>query len=242
MKHVASGTRGAPTIVLLHGGNVAGWMWGAQVPALDDFHVLVPDLPGFGASNDESWPGLLGAAEAVAQLIADEATDGRAHVVGLSLGSSVAIELGLRHPSLVESLFLASTSVVPSRSALAPLMFALWKKRGFWSALARGYGLPEDSREIFVETGLGIRVETARAIYDEISAGRSIEGLSVPHLAVAGSKDARAISRDSLAVLGGVTAPGLHHQFNIEDDELFNAAVRAWVSDRSVAPGLVRRT
>ena len=29
------------TLVFLHGGNVAGWMWGQQVPAFADHHVRV---------------------------------------------------------------------------------------------------------------------------------------------------------------------------------------------------------
>ena len=80
------------TLVFLHGGNVAGWMWGQQVPAFTDHHVLVPDYPGFGASNDEPWISIAATADAVAELIAT--TGGPAHVVGLSLGSSIALELG----------------------------------------------------------------------------------------------------------------------------------------------------
>ena len=242
MKVDEYGTTGAATIVFLHGGNVAGWMWGAQVPAFDDFHVLVPDLPGFGASNGERWPGLAGAADAVAQLLRERATGGRAHVVGLSLGSSVAIELALRHPHTVTTLFLASASVTPQRSPLAPLMFALWGRRWFWSALARGYGLPADAVELFIETGLGIRVETARAVYAEVSAGTDVSALSVPTLAVAGGRDQRAISRDSLTrFANAATAPGMHHQWNIENVELFNAAVREWMVNGVIAEGLDTR-
>ena len=239
MRHEEHGSTGAPTIVFLHGGNVAGWMWGAQVPAFGDFHVLVPDLPGFGASNAEPWPGLAGAADAVAQLIRDCATGGRAHVVGLSLGSSVAIELALRHPDVASSLFLASASVTPARSRLAPVMFALWGQRWFWHALARGYGLPADSVDLFVETGLGIHVETARAVYEEVSRGAVVTGLAVPTLAVAGGADQGSIARDSLARFeNAAVAPGMHHQWNIENVELFNAAVREWIVNGVMAEGL----
>lgn len=45
----------APTVLFLHGGNVAGWMWADQVAALSGHHCLVPDLPGFGRSADLDW-------------------------------------------------------------------------------------------------------------------------------------------------------------------------------------------
>ncbi|HQA24146.1 MAG TPA: alpha/beta hydrolase, partial [Rhodoglobus sp.] len=119
------------TLVFLHGGNVAGWMWGQQVPAFADHHVLVPDYPGFGASNDEPWISIAATADAVAELIAT--TGGPAHVVGLSLGSSVALELAARHPEQVSSLFLASAQVAPPlrRDMIAArVLLAFWNQRG----------------------------------------------------------------------------------------------------------------
>ena len=43
------------SVLFLHSSNTAGWMWGAQLPAFADYHVLVPDLPGFGENNDLEW-------------------------------------------------------------------------------------------------------------------------------------------------------------------------------------------
>jgi pimeloyl-ACP methyl ester carboxylesterase len=241
----------AQSIVFLHGGNVAGWMWGEQVPAFADFHVLVPDLPGFGASNDEPWTGMPAAADRVAELIHGRA-DGHAHVVGLSLGAGVGLHLALRHPEVVDSLFLSSTSVAaPSLATrvLGRAMLANWNRRWFWHALARGYGLPADSVDLFVDTGLGIRKATALALFDETVRGFTPEQLAavpVATLAVAGERDAAAIARHSLADIRAhlpgaltATAPGMHHQWNIEDVGLFNRTLRTWLETRAVAEGLV---
>jgi pimeloyl-ACP methyl ester carboxylesterase len=247
VKHLEFGGSGE-TLVFLHGGNVAGWMWGQQVPAFEDHRILVPDLPGFGASNDEAWPGMAGAADAVADLIGGTP----AVIVGLSLGSSVAIELALRHPDAVSRLFLASPTVTPpGRLQLlgARAMMTQWTREGFWRTLARGYGLPAEAVEEFVMTGLGIRVETARAILDEVTRGVPVERLrqiSAPTLAVAGGADSRSVRVDSLAALaeaGHTTAiaPGMHHQWNIENVELFNQSLRAWVERGEVALGLGAR-
>jgi pimeloyl-ACP methyl ester carboxylesterase len=251
MKHLEFNRDAGGTIVFLHGGNVAGWMWGEQIPAFDDHHLLVPDLPGFGASNDQPWVSMADAADRVADLIQTRANGGTAHVVGLSLGAGVGLHLALRHPNLVRSLLLSSASVTPPSRATkfsGRLMMAAWNRRWFWSALARGYGLPADSVELFVQTGLGISKQTALAIFDEACRGftaRELEALSVPTFAVAGERDARAIAVDSLAAVReavpGVvtaTAPGMHHQWNIENVDLFNRSVRTWVESAEPARGL----
>ncbi|MDP3209203.1 MAG: alpha/beta hydrolase [Rhodoglobus sp.] len=250
MKHVEIEGAGE-TLVFLHGGNVAGWMWGEQVPAFADHHILVPDLPGFGESNDEEWVSIAATADNVADLIAGHAHGARAHVVGLSLGSSVAIELAARHPDRVASLFLASAQVAPPlrRDMIAArVLLSFWNQRGFWTTLARSYGLAGDDAELFVNTGLGIRRETAVTIYDEVSRGLPSEVLArvaAPTLVVAGEKDSRAITDASLVMVRrGIPntktaiAPGMHHQWNIENVELFNAALRAWLDARKVASGL----
>ena len=268
MKHLEFNPDAGDTIVFLHGGNVAGWMWGEQIPAFDDHHLLVPDLPGFGASNDEPWVAMADAADRVADLIQARAKGGTAHVVGLSLGAGVGLHLVSRHPRLVASLLVSSASVTPPSRATklsGRLMLAAWNRRWFWHFLARGYGLPADSVELFVETGLGIRRETALAVFAETvrglpqsvlqnlgrpnpgrpNLGRPNPGARVPVLAVAGGSDSPAISVDSLAVLARIegvrtaTAPGMHHQWNIENVELFNATVRTWIDRSTLADGLV---
>lgn len=246
MKHQELGS-GAETILWLHGGNVAGWMWGQQVPAFTDYRSLVPDLPGFGESNDEPWRSIEATADELAELLGDRP----AHVVGLSLGSSVALELAARHPELVSSLFLASAQLTPplARDLLAArVLLAFWNQRGFWTTLARSYGLAEEDAELFISTGLGIRRETAVAIYTEVRRGmsaRTLARVSAPTIVVAGEKDSRAITGGSLdraraEIPGAVTAiaPGMHHQWNIENVTMFNESLRVWLTSREAASTL----
>jgi hypothetical protein len=65
---------------------------------------------------------------------------------------------------------------------------------------------------------------------------------------VAGGRDSTAIRRASLERLKAelphalrAIAPGMHHQWNIEDVELFNAALRSWLTSREVSPLLLAR-
>lgn len=253
MRVYEGGDPAGEALLFLHGGNVAGWMWGMQLPAFGDYRQLVPDLPGFGASNDEHWESIGATADRVAELIAERAPEG-AHVVGLSLGSSVAVELAARHPKLVRSLFLASAQLAPPRRRsmlLARAMLRFWEQRGFWTSTARSYGLRGEDADLFVETGLGIRRETAVAIYEEIRRGTpaaTLARVTAPAMAAAGGRDSAAIHRDSLDRLAAevpnalrAVAPGMHHQWNIEDVELFNAALRTWLTSREVSPLLTAR-
>ncbi len=83
------------------------WRW--QLHGLaGDFHVLAWDAPGCGRSSEppETWrmPEYAGC---VASWLATIGVD-RPHVLGLSWGSSVALELYRRHPDVPTSLVLAS--------------------------------------------------------------------------------------------------------------------------------------
>lgn len=232
------GDPAGPRVLLLHGGNVAGWMWGPQLPALSDHAVLVPDLPGFGQSNSLPWVSTATAADALAAALGTRP----AHVVGLSLGASVALQLAARHPHLVSSLLLASAQVAPPRRRdvlLGRILLLAWERSGFWESTARSYGLRDEDARQFVETGLGIRRDTARAVLDEVRRGVPADVLAhvdVPTLALAGGRDSAAIRGESLRrVRAGIlnsragVLPGLHHQFTVEAPDRFNRLLRAWL-------------
>ncbi|MGO3814274.1 MAG: alpha/beta fold hydrolase, partial [Cellulosimicrobium funkei] len=80
----------AVTVVLLHGGNVASWMWEPQVEHLADLDVRTPDLPGFGSRAAEDVVSLDATADDVAALVAALPAGRAVHLVGLSYGGIVA--------------------------------------------------------------------------------------------------------------------------------------------------------
>jgi len=240
---------GIGTVVFVHGGNVANWMWESQVRALPDFQVLTPNLPGFGARSDEQWVSLEATADDVAAFIAAHAEAGPVHLVGLSLGAVVALHVAARHPELASSL-LVSGAVVSKVGglprALSALQLACWEREWFWRAQARAFRLPADSVELYVRHGLSVQRGNARRMLAQVYVGSLPEGLGRYGgrvLAVAGQKEPGVVAQ-SFGVLRGKLsaahfrlAPGMHHVWNVEDESLFNAMVRQWVSG-SVHPGL----
>ena len=85
-----TGPEDAPTIVLLHGLGLSGWMWSDQVDSLSrSYRCITIDLPGNGLSHGTEWTSFADSADAVAEVI--RAEGGTAHVVGLSLGGYTAL-------------------------------------------------------------------------------------------------------------------------------------------------------
>jgi pimeloyl-ACP methyl ester carboxylesterase len=87
-------------------------MWQPQIEALaPEFRLIALDFPGHGSLCDEPFL-LEKAVDQVAQVV-DDAANGRALIVGISLGGYVAIEFGARYPGKAAGLVIASASVEP---------------------------------------------------------------------------------------------------------------------------------
>jgi pimeloyl-ACP methyl ester carboxylesterase len=109
-----TGEAARPTVVLLHGVGGTGSMWTDLMAGLADFHCLAPDLPGHGRSRAIGWKSRAESARLVAELIEERAAGGKAHVVGLSLGGSIALELLATRPDLLERVIVDGCGVMRS--------------------------------------------------------------------------------------------------------------------------------
>ena len=109
-----------PPLLLVHGFGGAAWNFSELAPLLPDRRLIIPDLPGHGASSPLSAPTLTGFADVVAEIL-DEPMD----VLGHSMGGVVALRLAERHPSLVRSLVLAAAAGISSSTRFAELTIAL---------------------------------------------------------------------------------------------------------------------
>jgi pimeloyl-ACP methyl ester carboxylesterase len=114
------GPVGAPAIVFIHGTRLSRSCWRGQLRALGSrYRVIALDLPGHGVLADVPFT-LAGACDVAAGAISEVATDGRAVVVGLSLGGYVAMDLAARDPSVVRGLVLAGATQEPIGPAAFP--------------------------------------------------------------------------------------------------------------------------
>ena len=104
-----AGERGAPVLVLVHGFLVSNFVWRDVLVPLAErgFHVVAPDLVGFGFSDKPADAEYTVDAQArmIVRLL-DELEIGRATLVGSSYGGAVAATVALEHPERVARLVL----------------------------------------------------------------------------------------------------------------------------------------
>jgi pimeloyl-ACP methyl ester carboxylesterase len=124
------GSRGAPTLVFIHGSGNSGEAWGRVLPLLGGIPCVALDLPGHGAQFERPGPRVLSVADYADGVRSTLTRQGLEHVyvAGHSLGSAVALQLALTYPALVSRVVLmgagARLRVLPSvlaRARVAPV-------------------------------------------------------------------------------------------------------------------------
>ena len=234
--------------MLLHGAVSDGRIWRRQIEELaGEFTVVAWDAPGAGRSSDPpepfdlaDWADVLAAFLRALEL-------GPSHVLGLSWGGSVAIELHRRHPEAAASLILADT-YAGWKGSLSPtlcaerLEMALRTSTMPPSELAAHWlpqlltdaAPPEYTDELvaimsdFHPAGLRLMAHAMA----EADLRDALPRIDVPTLLLWGDHDERsplsvaesmydAIPNATLAVI-----PDAGHESNIEQPSRFNAEVR----------------
>src|SRR5688500_850831 len=95
------GDRAHPTIILIHGYTASTYVWKTVAPmfAENGFHVIAPDLLGFGYSDKPAWFDYTIASQArIIVRLMNVLGIGKALVAGSSYGGAVASELTLDYP------------------------------------------------------------------------------------------------------------------------------------------------
>jgi len=103
--------RGAP-LLFLHGASGAA-RWLPYMDALaQDYDVIVPEHPGYGASDDPDWIESVGDLAYFYLDVIGHLGRGPVHLVGNSLGGWIAAEMAVRDPSAMRSLVLVAPAGV----------------------------------------------------------------------------------------------------------------------------------
>ena len=241
---IEAGPSQAASVVFLHGLGVGAWSWNESMQALaSERHVLAVDLPGCSASHQVPWSSLAATADAISAIVCARCRDGRADIVGHSLGGFTALVLLHRHPAVVRSTFITGVTAEPFRPrwlwALAVPVLAALVASSLWAqAMARMLGLDPEERARFVADAKHLRAATARVIYREVVEFRLPPLPRVPLLVAAGGREGARVQRALDVIRAGhpdsstLVVPDSGHMWLAERPAFFLSVLRAFLDGR----------
>ena len=253
-----AGEAGLPTVVLLHGVGNNGSMWADLMAGLTGFHCLAPDLPGHGRIGAIAWTSRAETARLIAELIEERAAGGRAHVVGLSLGGSVALELLATRPDLLDHVIVDGCGALRSPiagpmkigvSVISPfLRFAPVAR-----LIGRAFGvMPGDGLDAFVAQMQAVDARSFRRAFADANDMRITPRLLAapcPTLLVASERElkhVRASNRllsERMPHAEARMMPGASHGWGpAQFPDIHLRMVAAWIAGRQLPAELVAET
>lgn len=253
----------AEWLVLIHGAGGSTVTWKRQVPVLGQHHnLLLVDLPGHGQMAGRSNTEPHYTFDHIAQRIwavVDHVGIGRAHLVGVSLGTVIALTMREQRPQRVASLVNGGAILRLSKrlKVLATASLALAKVIGYpaFYRLSATIMMPrrnhEASRRVFIRESRVLSTAEFRkwtAMYRGLNATLKhlfAQASDIPHLLVMGAQDhlfleeAQAYARLHTGVQLEVI-PRCGHVVTIERADAFNASCLAFLAglakaDKAVA-------
>ncbi|KIX99151.1 uncharacterized protein Z520_04727 [Fonsecaea multimorphosa CBS 102226] len=250
---------GKETIVFLHALLASYTEYANVIPALNDYHLMLVNLPCHSPSHEIPPFELGSTSEVVAGLIEKKARNGRAHLVGLSMGGFIALEVAKCYPELVESVFV--TGAVPLdgwRRWLAERPLMLYMEYGLasfiqycpdwlywqicsWLGIQRHDELRDETCQNFnfdlLRQGyaaiLSFRVEDIKSIRARtlIVAASALDNVEI-------TRRMGRLLRENNAESKAAVVTGLVHAWNLRFPELFAETIVAWAECRDLPKGL----
>lgn len=245
-----------PPLVLLHGGlGFDPRSWRRQIDSLsDEFTVVAWDAPGAGRSSDPpptfrlpDYAGCLAGFITALDLMSP-------HVVGLSSGAALVLELYRRHPAVPQTLVLAAAYAgwagsLPKEEVEARLQRALREQHMAPEEWIPGYlpgmvteAAPQEMLDeitaLMADVHAASNVTALRAMA-EADLRDVLPRIRVPTLLLYGEEDKRSpvtVGEQLHARIPGSTlviVPGIGHLCNGEGADRFNREVRAFLRGSS---------
>lgn len=240
----------APVVLLLHGLGSCGEDWGLQVPALRaDYGLLLPDLRGQGRTPMPAGCPTIADLAADVHALLDVLRLGSVHLVGLSLGGAVALQLAADHPRRVRSLTAVNTfaRLRVARGAARRGLERTWlAATGRMDELGRRVAdglFPEGGQETFRAAAASRLAHNRPLNYLRLllAVGRfdlraRLGSITAPTLVVAGEQDSTVPMECKLELVEGIRGAqlqifaGSRHVTPLDHSEEFNACLLAFLT------------
>lgn len=240
--------RNLATVILIHGAGFdhSTWALHSRWFAHHGFSVLVPDLPGHGRSAGPALKTIAGMADWTAALVSAAGAK-KAHLIGHSMGSLIALETAARHPDRVSALSLIGTAATmtvgpdllkaaEANEQAAIDMVSIWGL-GFGAelggSLAPGLWMHGGAQRVLQHCAPGVLYSDLNACNSYSGALAAAASVTVPTTVILGERDmmtpAKAGKTLAAAIPNAraVVLPGGGHMLMTEQpDELLAALTR----------------
>ncbi len=251
-----TGENNDETLLFLHGEVFAGWMWDKQLKSFSDYHCIVVDLPGHGKSSKIKSLTIENTAEMIIDLIQDHAHGKKAHLIGISMGAQIIVQILGAAPEVVDHAFISGTLVRTSPPTknfskhlnhLIEIYTPVKNNPLYIKSYMKSYNIPKNLYSKFKESTYNIEQDTLDNIIRENMLFKMPEGLEnahVPVLVMTGEKDYNIINESAKKLINVLPnsnrayALKVGHIWNMENPELFNNVLKAWINDESLPIGV----
>lgn len=244
LSYTTLGNSDGKLLLFLHGIGTASWGWWQQVEAFKNhYQLLLVDLPGHGESVDISWENM----DLTIDLVADIIPEGKkAHLIGVSLGGHVALDLTKKYPQKVGSTYISGITTKPMGPKVFKELLPLYlrqisKLQNDEKKLQRYFdqmGIPKDKTAKFIEEYQKVSLETYRAILNELycfTMDMSYQKIKTPIMFVACEFEERGIRQTldyapSIILQAKTTLiKDARHQWPLQNPAIFNQEVKKWL-------------
>lgn len=224
------GTIGAPTIVFIHGGGLTGEIWNNQIKHFNDYHCIVVDLPEHGRSANIKPFTFKDSAKYIADIIKECATNGKAHVVGHSLGGIILFELLSRNEELIDHAIVASGNLRPTFLYKLFSMTLLCKMMSFFSTRNKEntYATTEMYQRMYKEAASNLRIPDG------------LDEVKTRTLLIAGEREPKVLKKSNEDLLNilenskGIYIKRMGHNYPWVKHSLFNRIIRKWINNENI--------
>ncbi len=248
-----TGNKNNKTIVFIHGGGISSWMWRKQLDYFSNYHCITVDLPEHGFSNNAGNISIEESAKLITDIIKNYAKDGKAHVIGHSLGAKVVVSLLGSYPEIIDHAVAASAIYRPMpfqrithNMPVYKLTVSMMRIDWMMSYTIKQFNFSDEiDKENFKEDIKGYTAEGLYRIYDEVyqnlTLPKELYKVKVPTLVICGEKEIKAMRQSvldiasALPVSKGIFIKGALHNYPWVMHDAFNNAVDLWLKDADIA-------
>jgi len=247
MKYTVEGNENGKLIVFINGAGVSKWMWDEQKILCNQYKCLFFDLPGHGENCNVDFNTIEEVSRFVAEVVKKESVDGKAFIIGLSIGGQIVLNMLRNHRDVICKAIVVSALNKPMNGIkvlfgpMVSMCMPLIRNKKFSEYQAKAFALPSNWYERYYEDSLKITKKTLLRIIEEaMSFNFNDKVTGIPTLILVGEKEKRIMIKSAKKTLSmvensiGYVVKGASHGIPYEKKDVFNELLFDFFEDNEL--------